>query len=671
MKKLRILFLLLLTVALTMTSCAGLNLGGNGNGNGNSGNEDQYTTVTIAEAKAACAAEGISLSDFYVAAKVASVDNLKTGDLTLTDDTDTIAVSGICQIVDGEEVGYTDMAKKPVEGNEVLIKLNLIREGDEVSAWKGVIINIFEGDNPYKDMSIEAIRALEKGEKVMTDGVVARITYANGLIPSGFILVDETASIYVYDGAAAESVKIGNKVTLTGEKDYWILEDEQTNAAKFEYKGSCQISGVTIVANDGKVNEFDKSVAVETTVKEILETPVNEDITSKLYKVTALVEKNVGTGFVNYYFHDLDYTTSTYTYTQCSGSDFTWLDQYDGKICTVYITPLNAKSTSSDCYFRFLPVEVIDEGFVFNTDNAPKFAVDYYGLAQLLKSYSGDPAVELITSVSSELLGFENVVLSYSSSDESVIKINVVDGKTILNCPGVGTATVTVTATYGDKTYSATTEITVTENTEVEHIGVDDAITSPVGEQVTVKGIVGPSFVHSNRKGFYLIDKDAVIAVSFANVNDLADIVIGNTVIVTGTRALVKETQIAIDDAALVSNYYGNSAIPADRVIKDLTLAEIASKNDTTALYEVKVTVNFESTQYSKNCYIKSGETSAQLYSSNAEANYSFLLPYNGKEVTLIVSTCNWNGKAFKLCAVALYDESGNIVYNEYSFPTN
>ena len=668
MKKLRILFLMLLTVAITLTTCAGLNGSGNGNGGGN--NEDDYTTVTIAEAKAACAAEGVSLSDFYVAAKVVSVDDIKTGDLTISDDTDSITVSGVCQLVGEDEIDYAEMTKKPVEGNELLIKLNLIREGDEVSAWKGVIIELFEGESPYKDMTIEAIRALEKGQKLMTDGVVARITYANGMIPSGFILVDETASIYVYDGAAAESVKIGNKVTLTGEKDYWILEDEQTNAAKFEYKGSCQISGVTIVANDGKVNEFDKSVAVETTVKEILETPVNEDITSKLYKVTALVEKNIGTGFVNYYFHDLDYTTSTYTYTQCSGSDFTWLDQYDGKICTVYITPLNAKSTSSDCYFRFLPVEVIDEGFVFNTDNAPKFAVDYYGLAQLMKSYSGDPAVELITSVSSELLGFENVVLSYSSSDESVIKINVVDGKTILNCPGVGTATVTVTATYGDKTYSATTEITVTENTEIDAFDVGDAILAPNDEVVTVVGIVGPSFVHTNHKGFYLVDESGLIAVSFLSVDTLKDIKIGNKVVITGTRSTIKDTQIAITDATLEANYYGNNPLPAS-AITEKTLAEAAGLADTTKFYKVTATINFESTQYSKNCYIKSGETSVQLYSSNAEANYSFLLPYDGKEVTLIVSTCNWNGKAFKLCAVALYDESGNIIYNEYSFPTN
>ena len=668
MKKLRILFLMLLTVALTMTSCAGLNLGGNGNGNG--GNEDQYTTVTIAEAKAACAAEGVSLSDFYVAAKVASVDNLNNGDLTLTDDTGSISVSGICQIVDGEEIGYIDMVKKPMEGNELLIKLNLIRVGEDVSAWKGVIINIFEGDNPYKDLSVEAIRALEKGEKVMTDGVVARITYANGLIPSGFILVDETSSIYVYDSAAAESVKVGNKVTLTGVKDYWILEDEQTNAEKFGYKGSCQISGVTIVANDGKVNEFDKSVAVETTVKEILETPVDEDITSKLYKVTALVEKNIGTGFVNYYFHDLDFTTSTYTYTQCSGSDFTWLDQYDGKICTVYITPLNAKSTSSDCYFRFLPVEVIDEGYVFNTDDAPKFAVDYYGLAQLLSSYSGDPAIELITSVSSELLGFENVVLSYTSSDESIVKINVVDGKTILNCPGVGTATVTVTATYGEKTYSATTEISVTENNEIDAFDVGDAILAPNDEVVTVVGIVGPSFVHTNHKGFYLVDESGLIAVSFLSVDTLKDIKIGNKVVITGTRSTIKDTQIALTNATLEANYYGNNSLPAS-AITEKTLAEAAGLADTTKFYQVTATINFESTQYSKNCYIKSGETSVQLYSSNAEANYAFLLPYNGKEVTLIVSTCNWNGKAFKLCAVALYDESGNIIYNEYSFPTN
>ena len=660
MKKFRILFALLLAIMLSLTACGG-ETGGEGNGEGD------IVTVTIAEAKAACTAEGVSLKEFYVAAKVEAAD-AKTGDLTLTDDSGSITVSGVCQMVDGEEVSFADMAKKPIAGNEVLILLNLIRTGDEVSAWRGCVIELFEGESPYKDMTIAAVRELEKGEKLMTDGVVARITYAFGMKPSGFILVDETASIYVYDAVAAESVKIGNRVTLTGEKDYWILEDEQANAEKFGYEGSCQIASVTVVANDGKVNEFDKSVATESTVKEILETPVTENITSKIYKVTALIEKNVGTGFVNYYFHDLDYTTSTYTYTQCSGSDFTWLDAFDGKLCTVYITALNAKSTSSDCYFRFLPVAVIDEGFVFDTAKAAEFAVKYHGITQLKATYSGDPAIELVTSVSSELLGFEGATLSFTSSDESVIKINTADGKTVFNCPGFGTATVTVTGSYGGKTYSESIEITVSENAEVDSITVEEAIASANDTEVTVKGIVGPSFVHSNRKGFYLVDETGLIAVSFMNVNDLGDIDIGNELVIKGKRATVKDTQIAIDDAVVVANYYGNNPLPAGAV-KDATLAEIISLSDTTALYKITATVEFENGAYSNNCYLKVGSTSAQLYSSNAETNYSILLPYNGKEVTLIVSTCNWNGKAFKLCAVAVYDESGSVIYNEYSFP--
>ena len=71
---------------------------------------------------------------------------------------------------------------------------------------------------------------LAEGAKVKVDGVVAQITYANGKIPSGVILVDDTGSIYVYDGNIAGRAKVGNTVTVLGAKTWWILEDETNNA---------------------------------------------------------------------------------------------------------------------------------------------------------------------------------------------------------------------------------------------------------------------------------------------------------------------------------------------------------------------------------------------------------------------------------------------------------
>ena len=71
-------------------------------------------------------------------------------------------------------------------------------------------------------MDISTAREAEKGKLITLDGVVAKILYANGQIPAGFILVDEGASIYVYSGDVAGAVKEGNKITIAATKDYWI-----------------------------------------------------------------------------------------------------------------------------------------------------------------------------------------------------------------------------------------------------------------------------------------------------------------------------------------------------------------------------------------------------------------------------------------------------------------
>ena len=122
-----------------------------------------------------------------------------------------------------------------------------------------------------------------------------------------------------------------------------------------------------MIENDKKVSTVDLSWATESTVKEIMETPVNggENITTNIYKVNAYVNKVPGNGFINYYINDLDNKTGSYVYTKCNGGDFEWLDQFDGKICTIYLSALNAKSTTSGCIYRFVPVSVVYEDFKF------------------------------------------------------------------------------------------------------------------------------------------------------------------------------------------------------------------------------------------------------------------------------------------------------------------
>ena len=172
-------------------------------------------------------------------------------------------------------------------------------------------------------MTIDEARKAEKGAKVQVTGVVAQITYASGMAPNGIYLVDNTNSIYVYNNEVATSVAVGNTITIVAEKDWWILEKEAESAAKHGYQGCNQLTEARVIENDKKVSEPDYSWVKESTVKQILDTPFTTDITTTIYKVTALVKKShvEGQNFVNYYIDDLDGVTGSYIYTQCNGSD--------------------------------------------------------------------------------------------------------------------------------------------------------------------------------------------------------------------------------------------------------------------------------------------------------------------------------------------------------------
>ena len=72
---------------------------------------------------------------------------------------------------------------------------------------------------------------------------------------------------------------------IVGEKTYYVLETEQASANKYGYKGSNQIENPILLENDNKVSEFPKEWITEYTVKDIMDTPWSEDITTLNHKV--------------------------------------------------------------------------------------------------------------------------------------------------------------------------------------------------------------------------------------------------------------------------------------------------------------------------------------------------------------------------------------------------
>lgn len=634
--------------------------------------EPPRVELSIAQALELCGAPGnITTEKYYIRGTVETVTNPTYGSMVITDGTNSITVYGI--------INYSTLADKPYKGDEVLLYGFLQNYNGSKEVKDAELIELKHADltvdeTDYTDMSIADAREAAEGTKVKVDGVVAQITYANGKIPSGVILVDETSSIYVYDGDLAGRVKIGDDITILASKTWWILADEASNAQKFGYKGCCQLESATLIFMADDTRDFDKSWITETTVKQIIDNPMSNDITSKIFKVNALVSKVEGTGFTNYYFNDLDGKTGSYTYTQCNGSDFAWLDMFDGKICTVYLVALNAKSSAAGCVYRFLPVAVSDDGFKFDVANAAEFAVKYYGVGQFQSHYTGNPKLEVITSVSSDLLGFEDAKLSYSSSDNKVVTFMVVNGKWEMRCLSTGKATVTITGSYGGKTYAETVEISAEIATEeVKAPTVAETIAKDVGTEVTVKGIVGPSLV--NKVGFYLIDDTGIIAV-LTDEATMATLQIGHKVVLSGVRHLnTKDAsygQTCIKDAKVVANHYGSYDYATGFFVTDKTLEDFYALNVntdyTTTVFVLKATVVVEESQYYSNIFLSDGTIKVRLYSSSAK-QYNWLKAYAGKEITVEMAACNWNSKEYYTgCVLAVRNADGTKAYNELNF---
>ena len=643
----------------------------------------EIKVITIAEALELCGEPGnITTERYYIRGIIQTVKNAQYGQMVIADETGSIDVYGTYS-ADGE-LTFTQLEYQPVKGDEVLLHCILQNYNGTKEVKNARLIeyknNQSEIDvSAYTPATITEARSAEKGANLKITGVVARITYATGMKPSGFILVGDGASIYVYDGDAAGRVSIGNTVTVAGTKDYWILDSEIEGAQKFGYKGCNQLTDCILVENDGKVSDIDFSGAQEITVKELLNTPVTEDITTLVYKVNALVKEVPGNGFTNYYFFDIDGETGNYTYSQCNGNDFEWLRAFEGKICTVYITALNAKSTGTSCNFRFLPVAVIDEGYKFDTTKAPEYVLEYHVMDLFKTEYTGNPLMEVPTSVSSSLLGFENAVVTYTSSNEASVKFVNTDGKLVMECLAAGKATVTVTVTYNGKSASETVEITVVDPAIMDATNVQDAIQSELGDEVVVKGIVGPSLV--NRNGFYLIDESGLIAVVVNDVAIFAEIEIGQEIIIKGKRDKFHNNQggthagqTAITGATVIANYYGQHDYDTSHFVTDKTLADFygldVTKDYSTTVFVVKAIVNFEETAYYTKCNLTDGTNNVTLYCSSAK-QYSFLKQFAGQEVTLELAACNWNNKTFWAgCVLSVITEDGKVV-NSLNFDNN
>lgn len=641
--------------------------------------EKNYIEVSIADAiiMAESVGEQLTTLNLCVTGTISAITNAEYGNMKITDGTDTINIYGL---FDENNVAYKDMENKPIKGDVVTI-YGPVHSFGGVPEFKNAILVSFthvkpEVDDSYQEVSIAEARTAEKGAKLVIEGVVAQITYAFGFVKNGFYVVDDTGSIYVY-GDDAQRVNVGDTVKLGGTKDYYILADEQKFAEKYGYQGSCQLKDTILLEHTEGNAEFNKEWIEETTVKAIMDTPLSNNITTNIYKVNALITKVPSTGYTNYYIDDIDGTTGTYVYTANNGNDFTWLDEFDGKICTVYLSVINCKSSAGGCNYRFVPILVLDENYRFDLTKAPDYAITYKAFDQFKTKYNADPALELVTTVSSQLLGFENVSVEYSSSNTDVIYFVTENGKTVMHTKDLGTATITIKATHNQNVSTKTLDITVSDELEFDAITVGQAIESEDGTEVIVEGIVMSSLV--NRDGFYLWDETGVIAVVCPK-EEAKELKPGDKVVVEGTRIHNKKDttthaigQSAIGDAKVLANFYGNHEINTDNFITDVTIPELYEldpmKDYSTNVYVITGIIEFYKADYSTgvDVYTTDKGTKIALYCSGS-GQYSWLEPFVGKEVTIEIMMCNWNDKSYYRGTIVSVTYNGEKTINQLNF---
>ncbi len=651
-----------------------------------SSSSENYECISIERAiqLAKEAGEDGTSESYYVRGTIKTVSNPTYGKMIITDGTNELSVYGTYSS-DGS-LRYPELEDKPVAGDEVVLygKLKTFKDSPEMG--QGYIMEFVHNTpdidiNDYQKVSVLEARNKEEGAKVKLTGVVASITYANGLIPNGLYLVDNTSSIYVYGRDIAGQVKVGNTITIAGEKDYYVLEKEQANAEKFNYKGANQIANPVLLENDKQVSSWDKSWVEEVYVKSIMETPFESDITTKIFKTTALIKKAEGSGFTNYYIDDLDGKTGTYAYSQANGNDYSWLDEFDGKICTVYFAAHNAKASAASCVYRFVPIEVIDENYQFDLAYACDYALRFFGKDQFETEYSNDPALKLISSVSSELLGIDKVELSFTSSNTNALEFVVEEGVVTMHTKEVSVKTdveVTIKATYKSSYVTHKITISVLPEQKVEGMSIQEAISVTDGTEITVKGIVLSSLV--NQSGFYIIDETGVIAVRTKDKETDKTVKPGDLVSVKGTKKHIKPTdkcvgQIALDSAEVLVNAYGENKIPTSVYKLGETITSLYNldplEDHTTEVFKVQAKISFiDKGNYTTVVLVdpNNEQVSLGLYTSSS-SQYNFLKDYDGQVLTYNVAVCNWNGKNYyRGCIVSVETSEGATIYNQLNF---
>ena len=512
---------------------------------------------------------------------------------------------------------------------------------------------------------VEYVRnELSEGEVATVRGVVVKHNYTGQSTPyiTGFWLADKTGSIYVYGEEVAKSVEVGNTVVVKGAKAYYIPQNDQGAAASVNYKGMLQLTLPEILENDHLTTGTPSTSAITfTTVKDILEIPLTEDITGQIFCVKGRWSKVTPADFTNYYLNDLNRVDSIMAYTQSNGKDYKWTDPYDGKTVEMLIIVSIGKPGVGA--WRMCPVSFIDDNVQVSAQEEANYAAERL-LNEFADTYNTETTVTFAKE--DEFLVGSNRTIS-SSSNQITVNNGETENSVVISASELGKITIEASVTFDGATGTATKEIEIVEKPKVPSTPIAEVKEMEDGSEVTIEAVVAKVTYKSSMtpQGLFLADETGTILLFCGTeyMPLIADINEGYKVIV---RAKLTR-YIKNADNATNAEYTGDIQLVEPEILNvDTNIFEIPttsytessiteimntlpSTNISSSMFIVKAkvikNVNTYATSYNL-AEVDGGAASLPLYSQNSGNDFKWLDEYAGQEVTIIVAIQNLNLKA-------------------------
>ena len=508
----------------------------------------------------------------------------------------------------------------------------------------------------------------KKGENYFVRGIV---TYKKGNsdgLYDGFVLTDGDDSIYVYGSALANSVEIGNKVKIQADFTYYITSTEESHAEKFNFDGGKQLEKGRLIENDVSLdNKISSKVFLESTIYDLANAPIENNITSNLYKVKGKVKKVVEPGFTNYYLYDPKGVGSMYAYSNYNGAEYTWLDAYDdGKYHDATILIVNAKCQPNGCYFRMIPFEIGSEEYI-PTDMDKVEGVAIRASESFNKTYyTSENSYELENLTADEQV--PDAKIEYFSSDKSIIDVNnnklVVKNKT-------GEVEITIKVTLNEIEYSKVDKVVVSKKEDYNITSISDLRSSGKhGETYFVEGVVIDS-VWTNASidfgAYYIMDKNGDTILCYPDSENVStELNNGEKVIFEGKYEFAQDNpdyyqgNIKLNEVKIKFHDSQVNKLPKDFETKTIDeLSALVPSNDKSlvgTVYRSEFTVSMVESTYYTNFYLNSttnGSSKRLTVYANGKStetnSVKFLTSYVGKKCTgLIGIRDSKNGKSYR-----------------------